>query len=131
MKKHGLAIGLERIGSTFYLTFKVVGKLSHADYETLTPLVDNALKAVPRAKIRAYVDITELEGWELQAAWDDFKLGLKHNKEFCRVAVLGNKKWQKVASKVGNWFTTGEVKYFEDAIIATEWLHEKVISDSN
>ena len=58
-------------------------------------------KAVPRAKIRAYVDITELEGWELQAAWDDFKLGLKHNKEFCRVAVLGNKKVAKSSQQSG------------------------------
>ena len=124
MKKHGLAIGLERTGTTFYLTIKIVGKLTHEDYKTLTPLIDNAVAAVPSAKIRAYVDITELEGWELQAAWDDFKLGLKHNKEFCRIAVLGNKNWQQVASKVGNWFISGEVKYFEDPIIASEWLHE-------
>ncbi|MCF7518590.1 MULTISPECIES: STAS/SEC14 domain-containing protein [Pseudoalteromonas] len=124
MKKHGLAIGLERVGSTFYLTFKVVGKLTHDDYTKLTPLIENALASVPHAKIRAYVDITELEGWELQAAWDDLKLGLKHNKAFCRIALLGNAKWQQVASKVGNWFTSGEVKYFEDASIAREWLHE-------
>ncbi|HCV01852.1 STAS/SEC14 domain-containing protein [Pseudoalteromonas sp. MEBiC 03607] len=125
MKKHGLAIGLERTGTTFYLTLKVVGKLTHDDYSTLTPLVDNALASVPRVKMRVFVDITELEGWELQAAWDDFKFGLKHNKEFCRIAVLGNKKWQQVASKVGNWFTSGEVKYFEDATIAREWLYEQ------
>ena len=68
MKKHGLAIGLERTGTTFYLTMKIVGKLTHDDYKTLTPLIDNAVTAVPSAKIRAYVDITELEGWELQAA---------------------------------------------------------------
>ena len=43
MKKHGLAIGLERTGTTFYLTMKIVGKLTHEDYKTLTPLIDRLL----------------------------------------------------------------------------------------
>jgi len=32
--------------------------------------------------------MTELQGWELRAAWDDFKIGLKHGGDFEKVAHL-------------------------------------------
>jgi hypothetical protein len=120
--KHGLSIGIHRVESDFFLTFKAVGKLTHDDYEKITPLIDSALKGVDNPKVKAFVDIRELEGWELRAAWDDFKLGLKHGSEFSKIAVLGNKKWEEYMSKVGSWFISGEIKYFEDENEAFKWL---------
>jgi hypothetical protein len=70
------------------------------------------------------IDATELEGWELRAAWDDLKLGLKHGRAFKRIAVLGNRDWQKYVSKIGSWFTSGEIKYFEDKADALRWLED-------
>ncbi len=68
--------------------------------------------------------MTELEGWELRAAWDDFKLGLTYGNKFGKIALFGKKEWMKWASKVGSWFTSGEVKYFEDEKEALTWLCE-------
>ena len=65
-----------------------------------------------------------LEGWELRAAWDDFKLGLKQGSEFDKIAIFGNRQWQEYAAKIGSWFISGEVKYFEDSNKALAWLHE-------
>ncbi len=56
-------------------------------------MIDNALNGVKDAKVKVFIDGTQLEGWELRAAWDDFKLGLKHKNEFEKIAILGNKKW--------------------------------------
>ena len=120
--RHGLSIGLERIANRFFLTLKATGKLSHEDYETITPLLDSALSVVRNPKVKALLDATELEGWELRAAWDDFKIGLKHGNEFEKVAIVGNQKWQQTSAKLGNWFLSGEVKYFEDMQAAREWL---------
>ncbi len=122
--RHGLSIGIERVGSRFFLSLKAVGKLTHDDYKTITPMIDSALDAVKDAKVRALIDGTELEGWELRAAWDDFKLGLKHGNEFEKVAVYGNKNWQEIAAKIGAWFISGEVKYFDRAEDAVSWLSE-------
>jgi hypothetical protein len=122
--RHGLSIGIERVGNEFFLSLKAIGKLTHEDYKTITPMIDSALEGVKDPKVKAFFDGTELEGWELRAAWDDFKLGLKHGGEFDKIAILGNKKWQEYTSKIGSWFVSGEVKYFEDESEALAWLQK-------
>ena len=122
MQRHGLTIGIERVGSEFFLTLKASGKLTHADYEIITPMLDSALAAVDNPAIRALVDGTEMEGWDARAAWDDFRLGVKHRKEFKKIAIYGNKNWQDITARVGGWFLSGEVKYFEDYNAACDWL---------
>lgn len=124
IEKHGLSVGISRVGSEFFLTIKAVGNLTHEDYQVITPMIDSALEGVSDARIKALFDATEMEGWELRAAWDDFKLGVKHGKEFERIAIFGNKKWQEMTAKVGNWFLSGEVKFFEDEESALAWLGE-------
>ena len=71
-----------------------------------------------------FIDGSELEGWELRAAWDDFKLGLKHGGEFDKIAIFGNKKWQEYASKLASWFISGDVEFFDDPGKALAWLQE-------
>jgi hypothetical protein len=85
-------------------------------------MIDNALLGIKEAKIKALIDATQLEGWELRAAWDDFKLGLKHGSEFEKIAIYGNEKWQEYISKIASWFISGEVKFFENEEEAIKWL---------
>ena len=122
--RHGLSIGIERAGRDFFVSLKASGKLTHEDYETITPMIDSALSTVKEPKVKLLIDGTELEGWELRAAWDDFKLGLKHGNEFEKVAIYGDKKWQEITAKVGAWFISGEVKYFESEDEALAWIDE-------
>lgn len=124
LKRHGLSIGIESTGDEFFLSLKAQGKLTHKDYETIIPMIDSALAEVKEPKVKALIDATELEGWEARAAWDDFKLGLKHGNEFEKVAIYGNKNWQKLVSKIGSWFISGEIKYFENDDDAISWLNE-------
>lgn len=120
--RHGIAIGIERVGDEFYLSLKAIGKLTHADYEVITPMIDSALEGFKQPKIKALIDGTEMDGWELRAGWDDFKLGLKHGREFEKIAIYGNKGWQEMVAKMGAWFISGEVKYFESIDDALVWL---------
>jgi len=121
--RHGLSIGIERVDKNFFLSLKAVGKLTHEDYQVITPMIDAALKGVSSPKIKAVFDVTEMQGWELRAAWDDFKLGLKHGSEFEKIAIYGNKHWQEIISKIGSWFISGEVEYFESYQQAIDWLN--------
>lgn len=122
VKRHGLSIGIERTEDNFFLSLKAIGKLTHDDYETITPMIESALEGVDHPRIKAIFDGTELEGWELRAAWDDFKIGLKHGSEFEKIAIYGNTRWQEIGAKVGSWFMSGEVKYFENRDDALAWL---------
>jgi hypothetical protein len=122
IQRHGISIGIDRVGSEFFLTMRAVGKLTHEDYEVITPMIDSALANVASPKVKALVDVTEMQGWEFRAAWDDFKIGLKHGNEFVKVALYGNQQWQEVAAKIGSWFISGEVKFFDDEAEALAWL---------
>lgn len=122
IQKHGISLGIHRVGSQFFLSLKAVGKLTHEDYEMMTPMIDSALEGVKEAKIHALVDLTEMEGWEMRAAWDDFRLGMKHRNQFEKIAILGHKKWQEYSAKVGKWFVSGDIQYFEDEQAALTWL---------
>jgi hypothetical protein len=124
VQRHGITIGIERINSDFFLTLKLSGKLSHEDYEKITPMLDSALMTVKQPHIKALVDVTELKGWELRAAWDDFKLGLNHGTQFVKIAIYGNQNWLEMATKIGSWFVSGEAKYFDNEAGALVWLHE-------
>ena len=122
--RHGLSIGIERVGNEFFLSLKAVGKLTHEDYQKINPMIDSALQEVKDPKVKVFIDGSELEGWELRAAWDDFKLGLKHGSEFDKIAIYGNKNWQEYAAKIATWFMSGDVEYFESANEALTWLQD-------
>ena len=121
--QHGISIGIERVNDEFMLTLSVNGKLKHSDYDIIVPMLESAIAGVNQPEIKALVDMRKFDGWELRAAWDDLKLGLKHGKEFTKIAMIGNKKWEEYAAKVGSWFIAGDIKYFEDEADACNWLN--------
>jgi hypothetical protein len=120
--KHGLSIGITRVDDKLFMEMKATGKLTHEDYKTITPMLDSAVKGIDHPNINMLLDATELKGWELRAAWDDFKLGLKHGKEFNKIAIVGHEKWMEYAAKMGSWFIAGQSKQFDDLKEATDWL---------
>jgi len=121
-KKHGLSIGIERYDNAYLLTLKAVGKLTHQDYDIIVPMIESALAGVEESNLKVLFDATEFDGWEMRAAWDDFKLGMKYRSEFTKIAIVGNQRWQKLAAQVGGWFVSGEVKSFTDMEGAFGWL---------
>ncbi len=63
-------------------------------------------------------------GWELGAAWDDFRFGATHAVE--RVAMVGDKTWEKWMAKIGSFFVSDEVKYFDFSELsdAESWIEQ-------
>ncbi|WP_020207638.1 STAS/SEC14 domain-containing protein [Gilvimarinus chinensis] len=122
MNVHGLQIGITRHENRFLLNLRITGKLTHEDYEKIVPILNNAIADLEDPEIYALVDVSEFQGWELHAAWDDLKLGLKHGSHFHKIAILGNQRWLDMASRVGSWFTEGHVKHFDRLDEALAWL---------
>ena len=123
--KHGITIGIERYGDDdFFVAFKAIGTLTHQDYEMMVPVLESALAGVKDPDIFALVDVTELDGLDLQAAWDDLKLGVKHIRHFEKIAIVGKTTLQEVLAKLANWFTPAEVRFFVDNGDAVAWLKD-------
>jgi|TARA_B110000116_G_scaffold269017_1_gene284161 hypothetical protein len=87
-------------------------------------MLSSALDGIERCCVKLLIDGTQLEGWELHAARDDFKLGLKYGRQLSRITIYGNKNWQENSAEIGSWFISGEIQYFEDHQNAIAWLQE-------
>ncbi len=124
IQRHGLSVGIDRVEDKFFITFRVVGMLTHEDYAHIIPMIDAALNAVDDPVANVLLDATELEGWELRAAWDDLKLGLKHGSDFHKIAIVGHKRWQQWAAKIAKWFISGDAQYFDNFADALRWLND-------
>ena len=109
-------------GDIIHLNLKAQGKLTHQDYQVFIPMVENAIKMAPNAKFNVLLNALDFEGWELEAAWDDFKFGMEFKDSFQKIAIVGTKKWQEYVSKMGDWFMDGEVLFFYDLEEAKAWV---------
>ncbi|CAH6783411.1 STAS/SEC14 domain-containing protein [Vibrio chagasii] len=122
IERHGISVGIERVSGETIIVFKAKGKLTHDDYQAMIPILKTTIKEIDSSALKMLVDISTLTGWELRAAWDDFKLGLELNSKIDKIAICGDKSWQELASKVGSWFVSGDIKSFEEHDPAIEWL---------
>jgi hypothetical protein len=113
-------------GSPKIVGFKMHGKLHDEDYQSFVPAVDAAVAA--EGKVRLFAQFEDFHGWDLHAAWDDFKFGLKHYSDFERIAMVGERKWEAWVSRVCKPFTKATVKYFDKSEVdkAWTWLREGV-----
>ncbi len=124
-KEHGVSVGLSRVNDYVYLKIKINGRLTHEDYELMVPMLENAIVGIEKPNIEVLIDAVDFEGWDLRAAWDDLKFGLKHNSEFTKIAFVGNKKWEEYSIKISNWFINAKMQYFEDIEEAHQWLENE------
>ena len=74
---------------------------------------------------RLLLDVTGFTGWQgVSAIGAHFSLAREHAPLASRVAVLGNKGWQRMAERIGSAFMKADVKFFDeaDAAGAKAWL---------
>ena len=95
IERHGISFGIERVSGETIIVFKAKGKLTHDDYQAMIPILKTTIKEIDSSTLKMLVDISTLTGWELRAAWDDFKLGLELNSKIDKIAIYGDQSWQQ------------------------------------
>ncbi|MGI8891654.1 MAG: STAS/SEC14 domain-containing protein [Chthoniobacterales bacterium] len=102
---------------------QVSGKLTQEDYDQLIPSWKETIAR--HGSMRLLLIMEDFEGWKLGAAWDDFRFSTGHAKRIVRVAMVGEKTWQKWMAKLGALFLADEIKYFElsQLVEAERWVH--------
>lgn len=106
------------------VAFKLSGKLHDEDYKTFVPMVDQAI--AESGKVRMLVHFHEFEGWDARALWDDIKFATTHCSTIERIALVGEKAWEKYMAMVCKPFTMAKIQYFDATEIdaAWEWVTE-------
>ncbi len=122
IEEHGVSVAMNRTDEALFIELKMKGKLTHEDYEVFVPILERALKESKGLKINMLVDMTEFKGWKLRAAWDDMVFGLKHARQFDKLAVVGKKRWEEISVDMMKPFVKGKIKFFKDRAKAIKWL---------
>jgi len=106
------------------LVVHISGKLAKEDYEHFVPEFERLVRQ--HGKLRMLCDMTGFHGWDVGAAWEDFKVGIAHFADIERLAMVGEKKWQHGMAVFCKPFTKATVRYFDhaDAAEARKWLME-------
>jgi len=102
------------------LTFKE--KLTREDYELFVPQLEGLMDQ--EETIRILVELQDFKGWTLGALWEDTKFGTQHFNDIDRLAVVGDRKWEKLLAAFIKPFTTATVRYFDspESVAARQWL---------
>ncbi len=107
---------IERIEDmpTGTIGFTASGKLTRDDYrEVLEPVLR---KAAESEEIRMLFKLTNFEGLEPAAWFDDIKtglgLGIGHHAAWKRSAIVTDVEWVGKAYRMFAWMTPGEVKVY-------------------
>ncbi len=100
------------------------GRVSRADYETiLIPAVEQALERHP--KIRFWYELgPEFTGLDAGAAWEDFKVGMRHLTRWERMAVVTDVEWIRHAVDIFRFLMPGDMRSFpvSERASAREWI---------
>jgi hypothetical protein len=75
-------------------------------------------------KIRILFEMVDFHGWKAGALWQDIKFDVRHFSDIERLALVGDKKWERGMSAFCRPFTTAKIKYFDlsQKEQAQEWI---------
>ncbi len=107
------------------LGFKMSGKLHDEDYKHFVPAVDAAV--AKHGKVRLLAQFHDFHGWDARALWDDVKFSTTHCTKIDRIALVGEKAWEKWMAAVCKPFTMAKIRYFDASEVdaARAWLSEE------
>jgi SpoIIAA-like len=125
MEADFMAIQLNEMDGGKVLHVVASAKLSHQDYQRFVPEFERLIGQ--HGKIRILFEMADFHGWDAAAVWDDLKIDVKHFADIEKIAMVGDKKWEKSMSIFCKPFTTATIRYFDRVNLpeAQAWLLEK------
>ena len=109
--------------------WRLNGRLHDEDYQQFLPQVESVLTA--QGKVRLFVQFDDFRGWDIRAAWDELKFGASHYSDFERIAMVGDRTWEKWMAALCKPFTGAKVKYFDKSQVdeAWKWLLDEEVPE--
>jgi hypothetical protein len=106
------------------LEVHVTEKLVAADYKSFVPEFERLIEK--HGKLDVLFEMNDFHGWTAGALWEDTKFALHHFNDIERLAVVGERKWQKDLATFSKPFTKATVRYFDhtEAFKARKWFDE-------
>ena len=104
------------------LAYKVSGDISETDYKILVPEVTATIAEFGSTNL--LFDLTDFR-WEKIDAWkSDLSFGVEFHKKIDKMAIVGDKRYQKLIADVAAPFYSRQSKFFQDLQTAWAWMTE-------
>ena len=101
------------------VSLKLVGRFTEADVEHTLPKLIHVIES--EGTLRLVADLTDFDGWEWRAAWDENAFGQKYWKDVRKIALLGTLGWAILVARLAVAIPNAEVRVFEDHDKAMFW----------
>lgn len=103
---------------------RATGKLNLEDYQQFLPELESRIGETTQVSL--LMELDDFHGWTLDAAREDFQFGTRFDEKIARIALVGDKLWQRWMSIMAKPFFGGDIRYFarENISEAWEWLRE-------
>ena len=104
------------------LVIRLTGKLATADYEQFVPVLERHIRE--HGTIRLLLELHDFHGWTAGALWEDTRFDIHHYSDIDRLAIVGERRWEKGLAIFAKPFTAAEVRYFDhgERDAAEKWL---------
>ena len=103
--------------------FKVVGKISGGEVKAFVPQIEFLIKERKERPIGILADLSEMEGADWKARWNEMRFLQKYTGHIARMAVVGADRWEEVVAMLlaGTAVLQAETRYFAISEIAPAW----------
>jgi phage-related protein len=104
--------------------YKVEGKVTSEDYQKLEPEIQAMVNQYD--KVGLLLDLQDFAGEEVNAWLPDMKFGHRFHDKITRLAIVGDKRWEKWLASLAEPFYAKESRFFnpEEKDKAWAWLRE-------
>ena len=99
---------------------KVTGKITAEDMTAMTRRLEAEIDGA-EGPLRLLSDVSDFDGMEIAAFWQDLTFSLKHVGDFDRVAIVGAKTWMEWWTKGVSPFVKAEARCFPPEAIDQAW----------
>jgi len=106
------------------IAIKIRDDINKKDVQKIHPLIHNITNK--GMKVRWYFELEDFTGYDLNGLWADLKVDAAHFNEYGKMVMVGDKKWQELATEATDFFTGSEVRFFEphQKEKAKQWINK-------
>ena len=109
-------------GDKRIMTVRVSGRLTKDEIREFSARFEEAVRV--HGPLRLKIHLEDFEGWDWGGFWEDLRSDLTHRSDMERIAIIGERAWQRWGTWLTKPFIKADVRFFEprEAALAESWL---------
>lgn len=99
--------------------FKLSGNITDGELKAFVADIEKVVADEGRIRLLLIMDYPQK--FELKAVWDDMIFWMKHIRDIERLAIVGQKEWEKWIELFGRPFIRTDVRYYSKSHLQEAW----------